>query len=432
MALDIRIQDIKLSFLWIETLPELLDSGKLKNAPMSFLRTGGAYAQVFDRLRRGESGPNGLELPWHTPRYEEAVKAAQKLAKEMAPDDPPDAMKIAETAAALYRDKRDLLLRRQRFWTGCLQRLGTDPLTGRNAWRNLIPLRGKPPFKAQPRWEAELPVTLEGFFYPHGIGFVVTAQTWGAFSLEQTVDLAYTLRRNGRYDLRGPGYEHRKEISLDEVAETGLKTLREMALGPGAAPGIPFDQDPYSLVTIQRASGKDSDAEPVEFQELHQALNAMSRWPPNWRKANLPAFQEATREAQKDAAVSCVLYITRRGQIIWCPDRFGGAPGTETDLPCYHRNQLLAALHVESLSGLASVGAEAVKEKRVNMLPPTLYDCIKYAAGILGTMYGGERKLTYASLSIPRHIEMNDRKDDVEQIRQEFLNEQKPLRSARI
>lgn len=392
MALDLRVEDIRLSFIWVETLTGLLASPGRDGASLSFVGSGAGYAAAFDTLLGGGALPEGLEPPWRN-------------------------------------------LKAQRFWRGYLSRDAGKPLTGARLRRNLVPFRLKLPHTLEAAWQpaagqAPPQLTLEGFLYPFGIALVVTAQSQGSLTLDETVDLAHRIKRNGRYTISGPGLQ-KADLPLYAAADRLLAVLRRKALGPDASPGANFDQDPFSVVTILRASGRDAAAVPLAGGEVHRALNALSHWPPNYQQAKLASLEKARRVTDSAMASSCVLYTTRRGQAVWCPDRFGGAPGTQHSLSCYHRNLTLAALQVESLCGLTSAAAEVVRSQGAAGLPSAFRDCATFAAGILGTLYGGARGATYCSSSISRHIELNDRAGDIELVRRELLGDAKPLRSAR-
>jgi hypothetical protein len=388
VALDVEIRDMKLSLIWVETLPAMFDRPVNGPPPMPFLRSAGYYAEMFDRLLRVKVDPNGITLPWRN-------------------------------------------LKVQNFWLSYLEQ--QTRVSGSTAWRKLIPLRAKPPFKPQPTWLLPVPkpVTLEGYFYPFGIALVLNAQYKGSLSLAEAVDLGYRIRFGGRYDVAGPGHNLRN-LSLQGVAEAGLRSLREAALGPQAVPGQPFDREPYSLVTIVRAAGNDVDLLPLDGKELHRALNALSNWPPNRRRASLTPLSKAKRLADSQASSNSVLFAVRRGQAIWSPHGFADDPRTRHSLSCYHRNLLFACLQIESLCGLASVAAEAVRRHEVNSVSTVFRACAHNAACALGIMYGGARKSTYSSSSIARHIDTNGRREDVELIRSEWVMDPQPFQSMRF
>lgn len=383
MASDVAIHDLALSFLWIETLPDLLDAGASPGAPMAFLRSGGQYAEVFDKLLAGEKVPNRLSLSW-----------------------------------------RKLIA--QRFWTNYFRRNGKEPVRGSNSWRNLVPFRWKLPLTVKTTWHPPVEIKLEGYLFPHGVSLAVNTGSKETLTLEQTADLGHRIRHGGRFNLSGGGFDA-KNLPLNAVADAGLKTLREAALGPDALPGIRFDQDPYSIVTVLNASGKDAAAEPPEGQEVHLALNALSNWPGNWREAKPDALAQARRETSSEMKSNCVLYTTRRGQAVWCPVRFGGG----RSLLCYHCNQVFALMQTESLCGLVSAAAAVIREQGPAKLLGAFRECTELAAGLLGALYGGARNTTYCSSAIPRHIQENERVKDIELVRRELLENETPLHSSR-
>src|SRR5437867_1311687 len=123
------IHDFRLSLIWIETVPDLLDGGAPK-APASFLGNRFAYANQFDAPSSGPGAQLSLERPWPVTRAREFWNL-------------------------YYEDERPL-----------------DALGGKDAWQGVTPFRRRLG-QLQPDWPGARLVR-EGFLYPHGVAFVVT------------------------------------------------------------------------------------------------------------------------------------------------------------------------------------------------------------------------------------------------------------------
>jgi hypothetical protein len=368
---EIQIQDVRFSFIWVETAPDLLADPVPSDAPLAFLRRRWTYAQEFDRVIQGGAGSVGLALPW-------PVRAG-----------------------------------RQFFWAYYLEKPIPGDLTGDQAWNALVPFRGKVPAKAQAPWPPEQ-LFLEAFFYPHGLAFVLTARCCDQLTLQQVVEKAFEMRRTGKFQVKwdNGGVE---TLSLDMFADKALAALRQVAFGPAAPPGA-GPLKPFTIVTVVKGTGVDPAVPTPDGGEIHRALEAMTSWRPTWMYDKLTEIAAASLRI-RTAPPSHVLYGRARGRAVWFPALF--IPGAEAfhSLACYHRNLVFASLQVESLGNLAS---ETAKQLRQGMsLSAAHRECAQQAAGILGRLYAGAS--SYRSWSPRAQIEQNDLVADVNEVR-DFFN----------
>jgi len=95
----IAIHDARFSFIWTETLPQLLSGVPPGDAPLGFLADQVAYEQRFQAAVGGEATPGGLGTPWHP------------TGKHF-------------------------------FWTYYLAGRSPQELAGHRAWKGLVPFRG--------------------------------------------------------------------------------------------------------------------------------------------------------------------------------------------------------------------------------------------------------------------------------------------------
>jgi hypothetical protein len=362
---------MRLSFIWCETLLDLLD-GAPAARPMPFLGDREGYAQRFAAaIEGGKPDAFPLEPPWHLPAG-------------------------------------------QFFWTHYLEGHTPGKIKGEVAWKQLVPFRRAGPFRARAPW---LPgrIHAESFFYPHGIALVISAEVQGDLPLAAAVAKAHELRRTGKIEVRWDGKEAADLLGLDTLARRSLDALRLAALGPGAAEGALSPA--FSVVTVVRATGVEPNDPTAEGGEIHRALQAMTTWNPSWATDALTKLEDA-RLPTRIGAPSHLLYGGRRGRVVWFPGLYTVSTVKLRSLACYQRNLTLASMQTESLAGLV---LETESGRKLGKTPVGLRrECAQRAAGVLGRLYGGVAS-TYRSWSPRRQIEQNDYAKPLDSLR-DFFN----------
>jgi hypothetical protein len=369
------VSDVRLTLIWTETNLALVAEPQPK-APLASLGRKPRYEFLFESVRRGDTGtPITLELPWPAP-------ADKHL-----------------------------------FWRHYLnvtrgRRL--DYVKSGVAWDRLVPLRVTLPCDITISSEPAR-VAAEGFFYPHGIALVVTVHARGwetPRELPKVVDLLHGIV-NGTTPLsvawmpRGP-----RSTPLDRFATRALGWLRETALGAHAEPGIGVEH-PYSVTTFVRVDQVDATVETPDQGRVHKALEAVTTWLPNWR--NIAPEPMANRRADiRGHPASHVCYVGNRGVAVWFPTP-ALAVRKQPRLSCYHRNQVFAALQIESISGML-VALDRLQGDR-EQLSPTGGECEQNGALLCGWLYG-KTDMMYHTGSSRKHIELRDLETPINKARE--------------
>jgi len=369
-APTISIQDFRLSFIWFE--PQLcLFDGQTDPAkvPFSFLRSNNAYQEKFTQVKQNTDSATHLSLPW---RNEST----------------------------------------QRFWTFYMEGQQPENVNPNQAWKAFVPFRGQVPLTVKkPSWLSDKDrFLIEAFYYPHGIALVVTVICVDNFtSLDQSIDMAFQVRMNGRYEVDTPT-STQSTFPLNALASKALGLLHDQAWGEEAPHGSPTSP-PFSIFTAVRGSMDDASVQQPLDEGTHKALEGVTRWrrtykddtPTSLDKANLITVRQVTHDAEPGGvpALSHVLYATEKGRAVWFPATFMQA-GNPSSLACYHRNLLFTTMHVESLCRLASEIA--------NQLPNQFHfsqpDYLDRALKALGRLYGRAEK-TYHSWSPRAQLDLN-------------------------
>ena len=234
----IRLHNLRISFIWVETILDLISDSVPKSALLSCLGRPDTYASQYNKIVKGNKVSGDLKLPW--------------------PDE-----------GVHY------------FWKYYLEGCTPGSVSGKEAWKAIVPLRGKVPATVEAPW---LPgrFFMEALFYPHSLVLLVTAICCSELRLEEAVELAFKVRSTGRFQVKWEGAKSTKSLSLNIFAEEGLNILREFALGERASPGR-CSVLPFTVVTIVRGTGVDPSKTAPEEGNVHRALEALTTWRPSWR-----------------------------------------------------------------------------------------------------------------------------------------------------
>lgn len=368
---EIKILDLRVSLIWVETVLDLLSDSVPSDAALACLGRSWSYAGEFDELKSTGSGPMDLELPWR------------------------------KTGVHW-------------FWTHYLEGHTRSEVTGSRAWKAQIPFRGKVPAQVEAPW-LRGHLVLESFFYPHGVALVLTARCATPMTFDQAVGTAFEIRRQGRYSIQWEEWGRVESLKADRVARKVLWALRTTAMGGGATVAA-RSVEPFSVVTVVRGTGVSPGIPTPEGGEAHRAMEAVTCWRPTWQHDSLPALADASLPT-RTVPPSHILYGRKRGRAVWFPALFMLPPGQLRTLACYHRNLVLASLQVESLSLLVSSTAKELRAGR--LLSAAHSDCARRAAGVLGRLYGATPDI-YRSWSPRVHIEQNNLVSTIDAVRDHF------------
>ena len=219
------ILDFRLTFLWVETILDIVSGAADLAELFTFLRKSNRYGQVFEAVLAGKS-QTGLEAPW------------QKHKKQF-------------------------------FWKYYLAGAALDLVSGTQAWQHLVPLRIKPPFAVKD-WKHGH-VMIEGFYYPHGLALAATFTVVSSLTLDQTVELAYAIK-DGEERFLVERDRLQASSTLESLADDAFKWMRD-SLGKGVKPGK--RRDVFSIFTVVKAVPM------IPFEpsgQVHRAFQAVTEW----------------------------------------------------------------------------------------------------------------------------------------------------------
>lgn len=351
-----KISDLRISWIWTETFPDLLSSPSPLQSPWGELMSGSDYATAF---ASAQAGGGALLLPWGA----------------------------TESNHIHY------------FWTYYLEQ-NPYQVPADEAYRRLVPFRGRTPAKVLASVD-EARVILECYHYPHGLGLVVTLQLKQDLPLKKAVGLAVDAARTDDHEVTWPDGST-GQVSVTQLGFQTLDRLRASTFGAGTVQGRRSIK-PFSVATVVRGSGVDPKVANTQDSDVHRALEALCRWSPNWENDVLSPMAGRTIPIRQ-APASHWLYGTDSGRAVWFPDSFAATTGKKSSLGCYHRNLLLASLQTESLCQLMVLGRERMMLNQPVSI--ALNKVLRNGAGVLGRLYGAD-KATYRSASPTRQIDDN-------------------------
>jgi hypothetical protein len=353
-----QFRNFRLSLIWVETIPDIFEQN-LATAPFAFLGKPGGYAEKFNILQDG--GPAAdLQLAWPRPQG-------------------------------------------NHFWKHYFAGRHAGAVSGVDAWKNHVPLRGNTPVRIVLD-QAEAYATFEVFYTPQGIGLVANVYYRGANkSLDDIVKLAMAVRY--RYRFRRDGEPPNSGRSLQSMADRVLTNARELAFGKAAA-AFAGNNQPFTIATFVQGEADNSALEVPQGGPVHRALEALTGWNENYATMNLEKTPIASAKlAIHTRAEGDLVYAGKTGRAIWLPREFG-VDVPRPRLSCYHRNLTLASLQTMSLGEF--VGLMARRLQRGEKLSERLLPRAKSASRMLGVLASGDRTQTYRSMSIEKQIEAAD------------------------
>ena len=359
---DCTIRRLSLSFVWTRTLFNLCQGPAAAHYPYGFFAKISSYKAKFKALRSAEYDAEGLSLPW-------------------------------KRTHANW------------FWKHYFHENQPWDLSPNRAWSTyLVPFRKRVKADIATPWlMTKRAVTLEGFFYTHGVAAVITVRVRDCASLEEGVKRALQVRYSGSYKVKwGDGSEG--SYSLSALAEHLLDSLCKDALGPGEGKGRGFSGDPFSIATVIQGGSEYKDRPLEQGDQVHKALEALVTWNESWPSANPPELGDKRLLIKGQRANHC-LYADRQGRVVWFPGLFTPAEdgSKRYALGWYHRNLVLASLQTASLGAFLAHTANRLKTGADIANPHRHW--ARYAIDALDRLSQGQN--TYRTWSTRAQIEQN-------------------------
>jgi hypothetical protein len=359
------ILNLRLSFIWNEPMLGLVSGGLQAKPDYMFLTQSSSYKEAFDSAQQG-SNPLALAVPWNGPRHH--------------------------------------------FWNFYLPGSSGESVGASQAWEYSVPLRSKLSSFSIGR-SAKGQLILEGYYFPLGIAVICTFHCQGRFSPEQARKLAYETRYVERFDVTIQG--NPQQLSLSGLAFKALDSLRT-GVDPSDKPSP--RPDPSTLLTIIKGEGV-NPMDPFENPEVHRMLEVVTSWPPDPDTATPTPLAKAGLTVKPATAKGSVFYASGRGRAIWFPGLFTLRKQRVSSLSCYHRNNLMGAMQVDSLGALVAGTAALLRNgTALSDLTAGHKARSRRACECLERLFTGDRRMTYRSDSLK------------EQVRRDYLSDLNDLR----
>ena len=282
-----QFTNFRLSFIWVETIPDIFAQKLDKAAPYAFLGKPGQFAKKFDEVKVGKS--KDFKLPWPKPKG-------------------------------------------HNFWKHYFGGRHAGEIPGIDAWKNLVPLRSETPVQimlepAKPPEPRRPKVTFEVFYAPQGIGLVANVYYRGAAkSLDEIAELAHAVRY--RYRFHGDT-DRAKGMSLQSAAERALADARQQAFGNAEATA--GHNQPFTVATFVQGETDDPNEEVAEGSPVHRVLEALTGWNEDYAKMKLDKTPIATaRLAIHTQRDSDLVYARKGGRAVWLPREFAVNRGRQS------------------------------------------------------------------------------------------------------
>ena len=331
----VAIKNLRLSFIWVDTVPGLLD-GAAPQASFAWLGRRGDFIYRFDAAQaaRGGGQPG---VPWSEP---DSGHAFWRL---------------------YFENKSDL-----------------RGITGSQAWKRLAPLRQNLPNGAAAGGACS-EIRIAGFYFSHGTALAVTLNLRGqAATTLEAAKLAMKLRHDAVLALpEAP----KTLLTLDALAAALRKRMHDKDLaGLAVHPGA---NQPFSIFTVLEADGLTPLADAQDGDDTHRALEGVTRWNPNFELVDLaqhPLAEALMKPSTHLGLKSDLVYLRRSGAAIWLPRLLHSGEAGRKTLSCYHNNMLHGSIQLRSLVELANFAKSEAAQSR----PPS--DAVKERADRASTL----------------------------------------------
>jgi len=422
-----RIFELRISFIWTETLPTLL-TGSAQKAAMSFLGNQHDYQNEYEKIKQFMTA-----LETQTNQQNEELDSLFS--------DHPKTLAVKRHGLNLaFQEKlnnpcvltppwpwlgRNYI---HYFWQYYLENVEPNNLSGDQAWEFLVPLRTNIPVKIGSPWPPNGPkcrCMVDGLLYPHGVAVVLMPRLLfkqqtdtddpspsgvelGA-GLSRMMDRALEMRKNLTFPVK-QGDGKGENLKLDALGPVLLNYMRERALHEGASQGIRLGE-PLTIATVIQGSGWDANLPITPASDLHKVLEGLCSWKDDWALQQKLKPPSDTNLLLSSSTPGHIVYHLARGRAVWMPKYFASQLSRDRHkLSCYHRNLTLVSVQTEMLAQANVLYTNYLD--RGEAPPPVLRSLAKFAAIRLGYLYAaqkkGGKKYTYHSASPRFYLEEND------------------------
>src|SRR5512139_690496 len=273
------INVLRLSFVATETILDL-QLGTGAAMPIGRFVSEPGYVDTVDTVQHGGAAPLGLQMPWP------------------------------------YRAGNH-------FWDSYLHDKLPGDAGGKLCFEKLVPLRlpkfaEKIGIDAQALAPANGRLGIEGFYYPHGTGLLITATLVGELDYTAAGNIVGALRSGKVYKSPWPA-QAAGPLTLDQLMTAALDQLRKLAFGDGVS-GV--RSAPFSIATVLRGEAVDPDQPLAPDGEIHRLLNGLAGGLPNWQHQPAPPLVTGRTllDLKKETARNGnVLLAAKRGRAVWFP-----------------------------------------------------------------------------------------------------------------
>jgi|GEM_PF-3061771 len=353
-----KIDQLNISFIWTRTFFHLFNETTASSAPFGFFAGYSDYRNKFAEL---SSGTSQLTLPW-----------GDKTAKT------------------------------NWFWK---YYLGTDPhrtepLKFANlGWNNLVPFRKSMKRDVMLPWSDpsgnDSEVSLEGFFYRHGVVLVCTLRLRKCENLDDAVNKALEARYQSVFTIRSTSGSG-QTCTLTALCEDCLDELCMDAVQSREG----NDDQPFSISAVVSGDSGYQGTTVSQGSPIHKALDGITSWDSSWQTMVLPELSANVIPIKKQQSGD-VLYGHEKSRALWVPRLFVQDATKQKNyaLGWYYRNLVMASVQARSLS------AFLVNTNQQTSLNGRLKDHARIARDILLKLQNSVGKSTYRTRSLKVQIE---------------------------
>jgi hypothetical protein len=367
----IKVNDLRISWIWMETFPDLLVNTPRLKSRWGNLGFNLDYNSVF---KNPETQPDPLSLPWNT-----------------------SSPKHIHYFWRYYLGKN------------CAQ------VTPEEAFKRLVPFRRSGSARVMTPWPSGK-LMMESYHYPHGMALVMTVHIRDDLSLDDMVDRAVEAAQDATFQVTWVDGSS-DALTMPQLASEAMDDLRSFVYGkaPQGTPSL----KPFTVATVVRGSDVNQDAPNIDGDPVHRALEGLCSWQATWKHDTLhPLAKRAV--GIRHAPPSHLLYGLPRGRAVWFPASFLDLQKPRSSLACYHRNLMFASLQTESLASLMVLARDRYQSPvTASPMSGSMQALVESAADILGRLYTGDTR-TYRSSSPTVQIRDNHWLDTINFVRKVF------------
>ncbi|MSP14552.1 MAG: hypothetical protein EXR62_16555 [Chloroflexi bacterium] len=374
---------LKLSLIWVEAFPALVDGPLPANAPMDFLWHRAGYEARFNQL---SAAPGSLVLPW------------------------------ARSVGSYTHN----------FWYHYLRNHSPEQISGAESWELLVPFQTGFDLKLKAAWPADPGgadpakstwVTVDGYYYPWAVAVVIGINLRADLPLADMVRLACRAAGSGQFEVTQEGQAQRRTLAA--LAYELLDRMRGQVFGPDAPPGE-GKGTPFRVATVIKGSLDDPAALVQAGDAAHHALEALCSGNDEALDGDYELHTlDETRVGLRRGKAASRLYGLARGRAVWIPHKFTSSV-LRHSLSCYHDNLTLVSLQTESLCALLELAAAHLQQHPGQGFPLAAMDqLVPAAAGLLGRLYGAAED-TYRSASPPQQMRDNHYDTAIDAVRTSY------------